>query len=320
MRRAGVAAVAAVALALGSATGGVAGADPDPQAGLGHDGSYVVADSVHEVIDGGGTAAGGTGGGGGGTGANCWFRVDEGFNQEVMARVFENAGESVPEGVAFINRCRDLQDGASGTVGIDRPEYSATYFDPSYYVFWDGDDVAPGTPLDVPVLEQLWAVVEGQLGGPEPVVSPPLGEPIVIGHHTFVAVANPQYEVYDEACFAPAGLCVTIYAEPTLRFDPGDGSGVIDCPPEGTAYAPGRGSPAEQAAGGCAHVYHQHSVAGFPGRVEVVWDVGWTSTGHGGISGSFDPLVLPGGDEPNAVRVVDESQAVVDEINSGGRP
>jgi hypothetical protein len=315
MSRAGVAAVIGLSVLVGAV--GPAGADPD--ASLSGDGFVRIADSVDNALGGSSGGSGGSGGGGGGV--SCWRRYGtSAYDEEVIGFVHERGGREIPGGdyVAFFNSCRDLLVQLN-TTRYWEPESLSYAYDPDHFLLWEIADVPPGTPLEVPLLQELWAVLATQLEGPEPVVTPPAGEPVVIDHFTFEAVDNPQDDLSEGPNCAPApaaDVCVTIDAVPTLRFDPGDGSGVIECEPEGTAYDPeNAGTPREQAAGGCAHSYSQRSVEGFPGRVEVVWDVTWASTGNGGISGAFDPLVLPGGDEPNAVRVVDESQAVVDSID-----
>lgn len=177
-----------------------------------------------------------------------------------------------------------------------------------------------GEPAVVPssvevVAESLLVAAEARMEAPRLGTDPPVGVSSVVGVPVFVEVTNWQGEIV-EGPECVSGVCVSLRATPTLRFDPGDGSPVVTCAPPGSRYVPGGPSLAEQAVGACAHVYERRSgVEGrpgeWPGVVSVSWAVSWSSTVGGvpGPSGSFEPLVLSAA-LPRAVEEV--STVVVD--------
>lgn len=172
--------------------------------------------------------------------------------------------------------------------------------------------VAPGTP-PVPspqqVAEGLRVSVGALLHAPAVVADPPVGEESILRTATFVAVTNWEGEVGDDACVS--NVCVTLTAEPSLSFDPGDGTDPIPCAGAGGTYQRGGPPPREQAEaeGACAHIYDRRTgVAGRPaewaGEVTISWELQWRG---GGQEGTFPDEEL-GTPLP---RAVEEMQTVV---------
>jgi hypothetical protein len=156
--------------------------------------------------------------------------------------------------------------------------------------------------------------VRGRIAGtlPEQVIasSPADGVAAIVGVPVFVQVTNWTGVVGAQEC---AGFCVTVRAEPSLTFSPGEtGASAIACSGSGTAYVQG-GLPAETqaaTAGACSHMYLLRSgvngrPAEWPGSVSVTWTITWTATT--GASGTLPPVTrstaLP--------RSVEEVQTVV---------
>ncbi|HEY8527849.1 MAG TPA: hypothetical protein VIL48_22995, partial [Acidimicrobiales bacterium] len=108
------------------------------------------------------------------------------------------------------------------------------------------------------------------------------------------------------------GVCVSLAAEPTLTFDPGEpGSSPIECDPPGTRFDPNGPDPEVQAAapGACAYVYRYRTGTddrpdAWPATVNVTWDISWTAAG---AEGTFPAQTLSTG----VPREVDEVQTVV---------
>lgn len=209
----------------------------------------------------------------------------------------------------------------------EAPEGATFYYDacsspngfgPGSSTMWvppGGEAPAPPPPTPGEVAEGLWVEIQDTLLRPDPVTSPELGDPAVIDVPTFVAVSNWQGEISRSRCVQ--GVCVSLTATPTLRFDPGEpGADAIECDPPGTYFDPDGPSPDEQASvpGACAHAYQRRTGVGdrpdaWPGEVSVAWDVQWQETG-GGTSGAFD-LTL----STEVPRVVQEVNTVVEDVD-----
>ena len=122
----------------------------------------------------------------------------------------------------------------------------------------------------------------------------------------------------------PLPWSVTLIATPDLTWDPGDGTGTVDCEPGGTTFDRYGDEPAEQAEGdACAHAFPRRTGIGsrpdaWAGEVSITWGVHWEEdvAGGGGEQGDFDPLVLA----TDLPRVVTELVSVVTRVApSGGR-
>ena len=121
---------------------------------------------------------------------------------------------------------------------------------------------------------------------------------------TFVAVSNWQDAFSEGGCDPTGAVCVTVTATPTLTFNPGEpGAGTKTCPPGGTRYVPGAGTPREQAVPGtCTHAYDQRTTGGlpdWPGVVTVSWEITWEAD-DGSDGGAF-PLIEFAADLPRGV-------------------
>lgn len=193
--------------------------------------------------------------------------------------------------------------------------------------------IAPGTPgggggqeppSAATVAGWLLATVEATLLEPSVVTSPPQSMPATVHVPSFVAVSNWQGPLSESMCVL--GGCVSISADPTLQFDPGEpGSPVITCSPPGTLFDRRLSGPEprDQAApeGACAYAYRRlttgddgpdtpdqppavgecdhrrESPTEIPDRpdawdveVSIVWDVHWEQTAGGSASGTFDAV------------------------------
>lgn len=224
----------------------------------------------------------------GGEDPECyWVTIDEDLAEDPS--VFVDFGLSYPpDGVEIVWQSWECSDGS-------------TTFD----FRW----VIPATPAN------LATVARGRLVGqlPQPVVesSPAVGTASIIGVPVFVAVTNWTGAVSESEC--AGGVCVTVTATPTLRFDPGElGASPLACSGSGTSYVQGGGSLATQASspGACAYAYRfRTGVDGRPsewaGQVTVTWTLAWSATS--GASGSL-PSVSRSADVP---RAVSEVQTVV---------
>lgn len=170
---------------------------------------------------------------------------------------------------------------------------------------------APTGPTTVELAEAIRVRLEGDL--PQPVVStsPPLGEPAVVNHPTFLAVDNWTGTITDSECNGP--LCVTVTATPTLTWTSGEPDvAPLTCVGAGTTYDPAGSSPHTQATqrGACAHSYTART--GIEGRPDqwrsvatITWSLTWSST-------TADDGVLPEFATSVAVpRSVDEVQALL---------
>jgi hypothetical protein len=172
-------------------------------------------------------------------------------------------------------------------------------------------DAEPAPPDPAQVAATMLAEAQAQMRAPEVVADPPVGTPSIITLPVFVQVTNWVGRIdVGPNCVGP--VCVTLTAEPTLTFDPGEpGSEPIVCEPPGTRFDPNGPDPEVQAAapGACAHAYRARTGAderpeAWPGQVTVTWDVSWTA---GDASGEFDPQAL----STALPREVDEVQTVV---------
>jgi hypothetical protein len=169
---------------------------------------------------------------------------------------------------------------------------------------------APAPPTPDAVAVDLLAEAETQMRAPQVVADPPVGTPSIISLPVFVQVTNWVDGIEESDCVL--GVCVTLTAEPTLTFDPGEpGSSPIVCEPPGTRFDPNGADPEVQAAaaGACAHAYQNRTGAEgrpdvWPGEVTVSWDVSWTA---GEASGDFPAQDL----STSLPREVDEVQTVV---------
>lgn len=157
---------------------------------------------------------------------------------------------------------------------------------------------------------------QAQMRRPEVVMDPPVGTASIITLPVFVQVTNWVPGIEEEACEGP--VCVSLTAEPTLRFDPGEpGSSPVVCEPPGTRFDPNGADPEVQAAapGACAHVYRYRTGAegrpdAWPATVSVTWDISWTA---GDAGGEFDPQTL----STEIPREVDEVQTLVQDGSAG---
>lgn len=174
----------------------------------------------------------------------------------------------------------------------------------------------PPPPTPEEVAADVLVRVSERLLRPDLATSPAPGTAAIVDVPTFVAVDNWQGALEEEDC--ERGVCVTLTATPTLRFDPGEpGASVIECDPPGTRFDPDGESPEDQAAaeGACAHTYSRRTGVGsrpdeWTGVVSVEWEVSWVS---GATSGSFDPVVL----SADVPRPVDEVTGVVTDMQVG---
>jgi hypothetical protein len=173
------------------------------------------------------------------------------------------------------------------------------------------NNAAPAPPAPEAVAADLYVEAQARMRAPEVVADPAVGTPSIITLPVFVQVTN----WVDRFTIGPncvQGVCVTLTAEPTLTFDPGEpASEPIVCDPPGTRFDPNGPDPAVQAGapGACAYAYQARTGAderpdAWPGQVTVTWDVSWTA---GVASGEFDPQVL----STAVPREVDEVQTVV---------
>lgn len=145
------------------------------------------------------------------------------------------------------------------------------------------------------VARTLLARLQTTLFRPDPVTSPPEGDPAVVGIPVFFLVANWQGEQNLRECVGD--VCVRLIAAPSLTLDPGaPDADTIDCEDRGTRYDPDGPPPDEQAAvdGACAHTYRERTgVARRPdhwdARLRVTWEVSWSGAGQ---SGSFAPITM----------------------------
>lgn len=187
-------------------------------------------------------------------------------------------------------------------------------------VVWQAMECSDGSAIDdfrwviPPGPREVAEGIRGRIAGtlPEPVVmsSPAAGVAAIVGVPAFVHVANWTGVVTAQEC---AGFCVTVRAEPSLTFTPGESGALpIACANSGTVYERGGASADQQAAapGSCSHTYSLRTgVAGRPaewsGTVSVSWQITWSATT--GASGSLAPVTrsspLP--------RAVHEVQTVV---------
>jgi hypothetical protein len=174
----------------------------------------------------------------------------------------------------------------------------------------EGQEVVAAPPAPEDVATGLFLEAQAEMRRPEVVMDPPVGTASIISLPVFVQVTNWVGGFTRERC--DQGVCVSLSAEPTLTFDPGEpGSEPIVCEPPGTRFDPNGADPEVQAAapGACAHAYRARTGAderpeAWPGQVTVTWDVSWTA---GGASGEFDPQAL----STALPREVDEVQTVV---------
>jgi hypothetical protein len=169
---------------------------------------------------------------------------------------------------------------------------------------------APAAPSPQEIAAGLLVDAQAQMHRPEVVMDPPEGTASIITLPVFVQVTNWVAGIHEEAC--EGTVCVSLTAEPTLRFDPGEpGSSPIVCEPPGTRFDPNGADPEVQAAapGACAHTYRYRTGAegrpdAWPAVVSVTWDVSWTA---GDISREFEPQTL----SRSVPRQVDEVQTLV---------
>lgn len=226
-------------------------------------------------------------GGGGGQPACQWLTIDEDLSVDPTIW-FDFEIPRPPEGVEIVWQSFECSDGSPG-------------FDFRWLV--------PATPAN------LASVAHGRLVGqlPQPLVesSPPVGTASIVTVPVFVRVENWTGVVSESEC--AGGLCVTVAATPSLRFDPAEpGSGSVACAGAGSRYEPGGGSPEAQASapGACAHAYQfrtgaEGRPAVWPAQVSVTWTLTWEASS--GASGSL-PSVTRSTDVP---RPVSEVQTVV---------
>jgi hypothetical protein len=172
------------------------------------------------------------------------------------------------------------------------------------------DPPAPTGPPAAQLAETIRVRLEGDLPQPTVTTSPPLGEPAVVNHPTFLAIDNWTGSVTDSECNGL--LCVTVTATPTLTWDPGEPTAsTITCTGAGTTYDPGS-SPQTQARqpGACAHTYTARTgtpdrATQWPGTATTTWSLNWTSTT--GDGGPMPPIAHSSA----TPRAVEEVQAVV---------
>ena len=275
----------AVAATVAVSPAGPAGADPHCSP-IGADGQC--------VGDVGGPGPGGTPGGSGGDrpprhcawvefadqayGHSLWPPPDNHFPNNTM--VFEDCGR--PAG----NGAYDPWE----RVGVygDYSQFLSPNFVVPRAVTWDDPEE---------VAEDRWAEIAATLPGPIPITSPPGDLESILDVPVFVAVSNWRDEIHAEGSDGP--VSIGLVAVPSLAFDPGDGSSVIDCTGAGTVYDDSSElTPDQQAEGACAHPYDRHTVDGdtWPGDITVTWTVTWSSQtpdDGGTFDFSLPPVPLP---------------------------
>jgi len=220
-------------------------------------------------------------------GVSCWWQDVSGFDTSPDS--LANFGLTAPPaGVQVVWQTLVCSDGTS-----------------RYEFRW----IIPVTPANLAAT--AFGHLEGELPAPMLVSDPALGTASVVGVPVFVAVTNWTGVVSESEC--AAGMCVTVHAVPSLRFEPGEpGAASRSCAGNGSRYAPGDGSPAVQAAatGACAYAYALRTGVGgrpgeWPGSVSVTWTIDWVaSTGETGALPSVTRSTA-------APRAVQEVQTVI---------
>jgi hypothetical protein len=138
--------------------------------------------------------------------------------------------------------------------------------------------------------------VRDLLRKPTLVTSPSTARAAILKVPTFVSMSNWQPAFERENCLQ--GICVTLFAEPELTFDPGEPDDETKhCEDGGTVFDRNGADPEVQAApdDACAWAYQNRTgVDGRPdewtGEVTVTWAVRWE--GPGGTGDTFDPISL----------------------------
>jgi hypothetical protein len=153
--------------------------------------------------------------------------------------------------------------------------------------------------------------VRDLLRKPAVVASPSPDRASVVHVPTFVSMSNWQPAFERSHCLQ--GVCVTLFAEPALTFDPGEPDAETKhCEPGGTVFQRNGADPEVQAEpeDACAWAYRNRTgVDGRPdewtAELTVTWTVRWE--GPGGTGDTFDPISL----STTFGRQVEESISVV---------
>ena len=185
---------------------------------------------------------------------------------------------------------------------------------PNVEGFTGAEDVAAG----------VWAEVQAELTAPALETWPPQNMSSVLRLPSFVAVTNwPDGGAIERGPVCDNGTCVALQATPALSYDPGDGTGAIDCEPGGTIFDRHGADPEVQARGdACAHAFERRTGVGsrpdaWPGEVSITWTAAWQEVLDGGAvgeTGEFDPVVL----STDLPRVVTEYLSFVTEVTPSG--
>jgi hypothetical protein len=182
--------------------------------------------------------------------------------------------------------------------------------EPEIRIAPEGAEAEP-PPDPALVAAGMLAEAQAQMRAPQVVADPPVGTPSIITLPVFIQVTN-WVDGFEVGPNCVQGVCVTLTAEPTLTFDPGEpGSEPIVCDPPGTRFDPNGADPAVQAEapGACAYAYQARTGADdrpeeWQGVVTVTWNVAWTA---GEAGDEFPPYPL----STAVPREVDEVQTVV---------
>lgn len=184
-------------------------------------------------------------------------------------------------------------------------------------LLWLDNAPADGEPAG-PSATQLASRAYGELTLPEPVAahSPDLrvngSSAVVIGVHTWVWADPASWMTLSKRESAGATWAEVTATPVVLRFDPGDGGGLVTCSGGGTPYDSAAGL--DSASPDCDYVY-THSSTNRPGgtvraRYAITWRVAWTGSDLGvPARGTLPDLVS----QTTVGLVVAESQALVNE-------
>lgn len=166
---------------------------------------------------------------------------------------------------------------------------------------------------------QLAQIAFGQLSLSAPTASRSPAERLpdgrvytVVNMHTWFWTDPATYRPVSKRVQAGAVWVVVTARPEALRFDPGNGDGVVSCTGPGRAWRAGADGQWDRAPGGCDYQYRK-STLGYPaGQVTaeagIVWRVSWVGDAGGTpVSGSLPDLITT----TQARFAVAEGQAVV---------
>ncbi len=205
-----------------------------------------------------------SGGGSGSGGSSCgWARgvVGPGMPREIVVQVGDK-----PDGPEWENAELWLRSCPSGANWVWVPEI-------------DWGQLAGAAA----------ASARAQLPLPVPDINPDPVDGGIVNLGLWIAVDDPG-ETTARAAIGPYWVEVT-GAFSALSFDPGDGSGQVECEGLGVAYVDGSNDPDE---GPCGHTYRKRTPAESPYRLSVTnsFDIVWRSSdGQSGSLGVVDRTV-----------------------------